>query len=101
MPAQNDKAVGARPEDRRAEQETGNAQTAPGPIAVTPAFLLAAAASLMADECAEGAPDTNLWRLVSTLVAVIIEKRGIEDAARFIARVFGLAVVGGPQGATA
>lgn len=79
-----------------------NAPTSP--IAVTPIVLLAAFATILADMVAEAeqaGQSAGMFRLIAKVLAVIIDKRGVEDAARFAARISGVDIVEDPQAVTA
>lgn len=75
----------------------------PSPVSVPPIVLLGVFATLLADMAAEAeqaGQSTGLFKLTATLMASTIEKRGLEDAARFAARISGLDIVDGPRAVT-
>ncbi|MEY9909749.1 hypothetical protein ABIA35_005992 [Catenulispora sp. MAP12-49] len=77
----------------------------PSPIAVSPLIVLGAFAALLADLVAEAEAqecrlDANKFKFIAKFTAMTIDTRGVEDAARFAARIGGLDVVDDPQAVT-
>lgn len=75
------------------------------PIAASPLLILAAFAGLLVDLIAEaeakGFPlDANKFKFIAKYTAMVIDTRGVEDAARFAARIGGLDIVDAPQAVT-
>lgn len=74
------------------------------PIAVPPLAVLGAFAEMLVEMIAEAeqaGESTGMFKLIARLTAIIIDKRGVEDAARFAATISGLHVVDDPQAVTA
>jgi hypothetical protein len=75
------------------------------PLAVSPLVILAAFAGLLVDLIAEAEAeasplDAGKYRFLAKYTSMVIDTRGVEDAARFAARVGGLDIVDAPQAVT-
>lgn len=78
-----------------------NAPTSP--IAASPVAVLGAFAEMLIDMIAEAeqaGQSTGMFRLIAKLTALIVDRRGVEDAARFALKVGGLDVVDDPSALT-
>jgi len=75
-----------------------NASTSP--IAVPSLAILEGFAEMLIEiisEAEQAGQSTGMFKLTAKLTALIIQHRGVEDAARFVAKISGLDVVDGPS----